>query len=191
MARWRRPVVALGAIVLVFGAGVLAWDASGRLAPVESGRLYRSKAMDPARLVRVCRRLGIRTVVNLQNDAEAARREGLALERAGIRYIHLPSTQVPDLATVDRFLDIVDAPDHLPVLLHCRHGVGRSGVFAAVYRLERQAWSRRAALAEALVMAGGGSFGPGSAKRAFLAGYRLRRDRAGNAPPADAPSTLY
>lgn len=181
---WRRPVLIVVTLLLVIVAGGFAWDARGRVATVESGKLYRSKAMEPARLVDVGRRLGIRTVIDLRKDGDEVRLEAAALALQGMRHVHLPSTQVPDLATVDRFLDILADSRNYPVLVHCRHGVGRAGVFSAIYRMEAQGWSSTSAIAEAIVMAGGGSFGIRSEKRAFLGQYRLRRDRSALGSPA-------
>jgi protein tyrosine phosphatase (PTP) superfamily phosphohydrolase (DUF442 family) len=190
--RWVRGLQVFAALVLaIVGAGFF-WDARGRVATVEAGRLYRSKAMAPERLIDVCRQLGIQTVVDLRKEGEGVTEEAAALARAGIRHVNLPSTQVPDLATVDRFLDLVDETQGQRVLLHCRHGVGRSGVFSAIYRMERQGWSARWATFEALLVAGGGSFRPGSDKATFLAHYQLRRDRGAgiHAPPAASPHAI-
>ena len=183
----RRAVVVLLLVLALVGAGFY-WDATGRLATVEAGRLYRSKRMAPDRLVEVCRRLGIQTVIDLRKAGEGVTAEAEALARAGIRHVHLPSSQVPDLPTVDRFLEVMSDPTSQPVLLHCRHGVGRTGVFSAIYRMERQGWSVTRASLEALVMAGGGSFGLFSDKRAFLAQYELRARRGGALPVEPAPS---
>ncbi len=186
--RWTRALAALLLVLIAVVGGGLYWDARGRVATVEAGHLYRSKAMPPDRLLEVVRDLGVKTVIDLRKPGPGVTAEADALARTGITYVNLPSTQVPDLATVDRFLELMRDESRHPVLLHCRHGVGRTGVFAAIYRMERQGWSAGRASLEALVMAGGGSFGPFSDKRAFLQQYRPRA--AGGAVPAGGRAPL-
>jgi len=169
--RWRMVV----GVVVVAVLGVLAWSqywvATGRAATVEQGRLYRSAALPPDRLVEFCRTRGIRTVVDLRKVSTDTVEEGESLARAGIRHVALPTGQVPSAETVRHFLTVMDDRRNDPVLVHCTHGVGRTGVFSAIYRMEYQGWSSRSAILEAIVMAGFGSFGPGNPKAAFLSTY--------------------
>ena len=189
-APWRRLALLVLVVVLGMVAGGFYWDARGRVATVDAGRLYRSKAMPPERLVEVSRHLGIRTVIDLRKPGPGVTAEADALARAGIRHVSLPSTQVPELATIDRFLDLMGGEVAQPVLIHCRHGVGRTGVFSAVYRMERQGWSSLGATVDALIMAGGGSFGPFSEKRAFLGRYQLRHRRLASAVAAEPAAAV-
>lgn len=182
--RWKRAIAGVLVLLLAVVAGGLYWDARGRVATVEAGHLYRSKAMPPERLLEVARELGVKTVIDLRKPGPGVTAEAQALAGTGITYVNLPSTQVPELATLDRFLDLMNDETRHPVLLHCRHGVGRTGVFSAVYRMERHGWGVGRATVEALVMAGGGSFGPFSDKRRFLQDYRKRAERRPDAPGA-------
>jgi protein tyrosine phosphatase (PTP) superfamily phosphohydrolase (DUF442 family) len=172
------------AILLVLVLGALAaiaysqyWVFTGRVATVESGRLYRSAAMSADRLIEYCRRHGITTVVDFRKTLPDTSAEAQALARAGIAHVALPTGQVPSPETVAGFLRVMDAKRREPVLIHCAHGVGRTGVFSAIYRMEYQGWSNRAAILEAVVMSGFGSFGPGNSKAAFLSGYKPRGTR--------------
>src|SRR5262249_24455751 len=45
-------------------------------------------------------------------------------------------------ATIDQFLAVMDNPANYPVLIHCKAGLHRTGVLAAVYRMEYQGWER-------------------------------------------------
>jgi protein tyrosine/serine phosphatase len=68
----------------------------------------------------------------------------------------------------------MDDPQNRPVLIHCIHGVGRTGVFSAIYRIEYQDWSHKRALLEAILLSGFGSFGPNSDKAKFIKDYQPR-----------------
>jgi len=165
------------AVVLAALACSQYWIYRGRLATVERDRLYRSAALDHDRLLDVCRRRRITTVIDLRLASPDTSAEAAVLARAGIDYVNLPTGQVPSRDTVERFLQLMDGRRHEAVLLHCTHGVGRSGVFAALYRIEYQGWSRWSALAEARALAGLGSFGPSDGKTAFLRSYSPRAAR--------------
>lgn len=171
-------------ILVVLVLGTLAaiaysqyWVLTGRFATVESGRLYRSAAMSADRLIEYCRRHGITTVVDFRKTLPDTSAEAQALARAGITHVALPTGQVPSPETVAGFLRAMDAKQNERVLIHCAHGVGRTGVFSAIYRMEYQGWSNRAAILEAVVMSGFGSFGPGNSKAAFLSAYNRRGTR--------------
>src|SRR5438876_16354 len=61
-----------------------------------------------------------------------------------------PRSQVaagPPLA-IDQFLTILDDPAARPVLLHCKAGLHRTGILAAVYRMEYEGWGPYRALEE-------------------------------------------
>ena len=103
-------------------------------------------------------------------------------EAEGIRYVWLHSTQVPEPENVEAFLELMDDPANHPVLVHCEHGVGRTGVMSALFRMEYEGWSAAAAIEEARRYAHFGSFGEGQDKRVFLEGYVPRARRPASAP---------
>ena len=177
MNRRRAVLVALALAVLATIVYSQYWVLTGRAATVERGRLYRSGKMSSERLIEYCRRHAISTVVDFRKTSPETTAEAQAMARAGIAYVALPTGQVPSAETVTGFLNLMDKKRQEPVLIHCRHGVGRTGVFSAIYRMEYQGWSNRAAILEAVVMSGFGSFGPGNSKAAFLSAYRPRGTR--------------
>ena len=172
MNRRRTILVALALAVLAAIVYSQYWVLTGRAATVERGRLYRSAGMSAARLIEYCRRNAITTVVDFRKTSPETSVEARELARAGIAYVALPTGQVPSAETVAGFLNLMDTKRHEPVLIHCTHGVGRTGVFSAIYRMEYQGWSNRAALLEAVVMSGFGSFGPGNSKAASVSPSR-------------------
>jgi hypothetical protein len=172
-----RVKVSLGLVVLVLvGLGYSQyWILTGRVMPVDRGRLYRSAALPPQQLIALCRRYGITTVVDFRNArAVETRAEAAALTRAGVAHVNLPTGQGPPRGVVEEFLRVMDQRRDEPVLIHCTHGVGRTGVFTALYRMEYQRWSPVRAMIEEMVFSGFGSFAPRSPKGEFLLGYTPR-----------------
>ena len=131
-----------------------------RLRVVEPGVFYRSGQLTPASLDEAIAKYKIRTVINFQDEApDPEIAPGLSesefCRRRGVRYIFIQ----PDLLdrsaipasrpkSIDTFLAVMDDPDNHPVLVHCRAGVHRTGLFAALYRMEYQGWSLPAAIHE-------------------------------------------
>lgn len=91
------------------------------------------------------RRMGIRTVINLR----PGRNERGKVEAAGMRLVHVPmkSEDVKPEA-VRKAVSILSDPANQPVFVHCKRGKHRAGVVMAVYRMEKEGWSRREAKAE-------------------------------------------
>jgi protein tyrosine/serine phosphatase len=174
-----RLLLAFVAVAVALGIAIWWWIETGRFYTVHAGHLYRSAALPPQELVEVCRRYAIRAVIDLRDtDPEAVQQEANALSRAGIRHVHLPSKQTPPPERVTEFLKVMDDQTNHPALVHCTHGVGRSGLFAAVYRIEYQGWSNAAALREARFLSGFQSFRAGDGgKGDFLLRYVPRSRR--------------
>jgi protein tyrosine phosphatase (PTP) superfamily phosphohydrolase (DUF442 family) len=177
-----RPAILITIVLLLVGVGGYLgyWAAMGRYAVVDPGRLYRSAEYAPWRLVEESKRLGIRTVVDFRNESPDTEAEAEALAEAGIRYAHLATGQVPPPEIVDAFLEIMSDEQNLPVLIHCEHGVGRTGLHAAIYRMEFQGWSKERARFEAMLLAGFDSFQEDTDKARFLESYTLQvREKPG------------
>ena len=164
----------------------------GNLHVVEPGVLYRAGAATPDCMCVICDRLGIRTVVDFRGQTPEETHstdEAAALQKIGVTHYHTPTRQVPTMDVIERFLEIMgDAANH-PVLIHCSHGRGRTGVFAAVYRMEHQGWDNADALVEARKrsgrLPGSHGFRDDARKGEFLLAYQPRNRRQGQSP---APS---
>lgn len=95
------------------------------------------------------RDMGIQTVVNLRPGKSAKTPAGQIPN-----YINIPvDTSAPTYEQARQFFKVVDVPKNQPVLLHCYHGADRTGAFTALYRINRQGWSKDEAIRE---MTGGG-----------------------------------
>jgi protein tyrosine phosphatase (PTP) superfamily phosphohydrolase (DUF442 family) len=179
----RRPVLrALLALLIVLGLGFALrygwWQTFGdRFATVSEGKVYQSAQMGPGSLERAVESYGLRSVLDLRyakEEPEQRAEEIATLERLGVRYLHLPTPQVPELETVDRFLELASDPENLPMLIHCKHGEGRSVLFSALYRIEFEGWENDEARKASRLLHFRGSFSRGAPKGEFLMEYEPR-----------------
>jgi hypothetical protein len=165
--RWPLGTTLAAAIVVVpFVHFRATYAHAKRFREVTPGRFYRSGQLTADGLEEVIRRYGIRTVVNLQNEAPDPLiprsyyrgpriRESELCESLGVRYVLLepdlvdPACVPPDRPkVVDDFLRILDDPAAYPVLLHCKAGLHRTGLLTAIYRMEYDGWGLGAAVRE-------------------------------------------
>jgi protein tyrosine/serine phosphatase len=87
------------------------------------------------------KRLGVRTVINLREDA--VREEPFWVRDSGMAYFNIPlTTKRP--ATAEQtayFLRLVNDPANLPVYVHCAGGKHRAGEMTALYRITHDLWN--------------------------------------------------
>jgi tyrosine-protein phosphatase SIW14 len=83
---------------------------------------------------------GIKTIVDLREDAKEDARS--ATERARMRYINLPMKEksYPQADTAERFLTIINDQANWPIFVHCAGGKHRTGVMTAIYRMSVDGW---------------------------------------------------
>jgi protein tyrosine/serine phosphatase len=94
------------------------------------------------------KRLGVKTVIDLQDDGKAE--EASWVRSAGMQYVRIPlssSNRAGDKATA-YFLSIVNDPNNLPVYVHCTGGRHRTGEMTAIYRITHDGWTADQAFQE-------------------------------------------
>jgi protein tyrosine/serine phosphatase len=134
------------------GASIAGVDNFGVVTDGAHG-LYRG-AQPSEEGIRTLKALGVRTIVDLRDDADPREREWAAA--AGIRYLRIPSTcHDPRADDLRRFLRVMDGmpvesqpPVEFPVFVHCLAGRDRTGLFVAAYRIVEQHWSNDQAMRE-------------------------------------------
>ena len=91
---------------------------------------------------------GFKAVVNLRDESNE---DADPCQRLGLNYLRLRIVDgtAPTMAQMIRFLDFVTDEKNLPVYVHCKAGVGRTGVAVACYRIAVLGWSLTDALDEA------------------------------------------
>ncbi len=137
-----------------------------RLRTVAEGKLYRSGCFMADGLRAAITEKKIKTVINLQDESPdpavpdhyftlGTTLESEVCRDMGVKFIFLPvelvnSREFPrkHAPTVESFLKIMDDPANYPVLIHCRAGLHRTGVLAALYREEYDHWTPAEALRE-------------------------------------------
>ncbi|WP_300732558.1 dual specificity protein phosphatase family protein [Pseudomonas sp.] len=109
-----------------------------------SPTLYRS-ALPDAAAEPLLKKLQITTVINFLPEADDA-----WLKTPGVKQVQLPyrTNHVDDADVLAALRAIQTAQAQGPVLMHCKHGVDRTGLMAAMYRVVVQDWSKEEALKE-------------------------------------------
>ncbi len=167
LARWLAGLVLVALLTVVpYLYYRSSYTHSRRLREVTPGKLYRSGLMTAAGFKAAIEGLGIRTIINLMEEAPdpnlpldyfgcGRQRESALCQEHGVRYVHLlvdlvQRSRVPGErpAAIDAFLAIMDDPANYPVLIHCKAGLHRTGSLAALYRMEYDGWTAAEALRE-------------------------------------------
>jgi protein tyrosine/serine phosphatase len=164
-----RQAVVMGLAAVAVAAGVYVffraeYAHNKRLRVVVPGRFYRSGQLTEAGFAEAIDRLGLRTIVNVQDDVPdpdlprsywdpSTRKESVVCAERGVRYVWLSPDLLPHGAAgnprvIAQFLAVMDDEANYPVLLHCKAGLHRTGLLAAVYRMQYQGWSKGAAYRE-------------------------------------------
>jgi protein tyrosine/serine phosphatase len=120
-----------------------------RFAWVDSGQVARGGQPDDDGL-RWLADHGFRTVITFRQHHD----EEAALARAGLPLVEIPiqcdlfGSSPPTEAQVAQFLSIARDSSRRPVYFHCARGADRTGMFAALYRIEVDGWTNAEAIEE-------------------------------------------
>lgn len=84
--------------------------------------------------------LGVKTVIDLRNDPTDY--EKSEVEALGMKYISLPMSgwKSPKDYDIEQFLQLVNDPQNGTVFVHCKAGIHRTGITAAIYRFTKYGW---------------------------------------------------
>lgn len=107
----------------------------GNLAPVIPGRVYRCNHPTPARLARMTRRLGLRTLINLrgktQSGSDALSRESARVLGLDFHDMAFESRGAPHRERILRLHGIYQSM-RTPTIMHCKSGADRAGLAAGL-----------------------------------------------------------
>lgn len=96
--------------------------------------------------------LGVKTVLNIDDDEEANREESNDASELGLRYIANPMSAywTPRDAQINGILSVLSNPGNYPIYIHCHYGEDRTGLIVGLYRVLNQGWSPQTAYDEML-----------------------------------------
>ena len=119
--------------------------------------------------------LGIKTVIDLQQDGSATERQ--LVEAAGMKFYRIPMTtrKAPTSDQLALFLQLVNDTAKQPVYVHCAGGRHRTGVMTAVYRMTHDGWTADQAFKEMKQYNFGADFLHPEFKQ-FVYSYRIAPD---------------
>jgi protein tyrosine/serine phosphatase len=85
--------------------------------------------------------LGVKTVIDLRDDAEAYERP--AVEALGMHYVNIPMSDkhYPKEDQIEAFLKLANDPATGKFYVHCAGGRHRTGVVGAAYRFTKYGWN--------------------------------------------------
>jgi tyrosine-protein phosphatase SIW14 len=123
---------------------------------VHEGVLYRCGQPSPAQISELIEKHRLRTVVALRGSRDPAHpdaweaEERAACTAGGAQLVTLPCNHrnPPTAEQVGQFLELVNDARRAPVLVHCRLGLQRTGMFCALYRVHVQGLTPDDALRE-------------------------------------------
>jgi len=123
---------------------------------VAEGVLYRSGQPRPEELRDMIQRDKLKTVVALRGSRDPddpdswEQNERAVCEENGVEFVTLPCNHKnpPTPEQFQQFMDVMGAEENHPVLVHCRIGQQRTGVFCALYRVHFQGMDPEEALRE-------------------------------------------
>jgi protein tyrosine/serine phosphatase len=138
-------------LTLAVGAGLVAHHRGQpkHFEAVTPGVLYRSALLRPEKLADVLDTHGIRTVVSLLPPRPGQLDDEVRVTRSkGVRLVEIPMPvgARPTPAQLDEWLALLDDAGSQPILVHCEHGVVRTGMMVAVYQVEFLGVENEAAL---------------------------------------------
>ncbi len=130
---------------------------------VDEGKLYRSAQLSPKRLTQRIKKYGIKTIVNLRDEALTSKviaQEKVVCNNNNVVFVNIPmvntfmsKSAITSKAHIRQLLAVYDDEKKYPrpLLIHCKAGADRTGEAAAMWVLEKQRHaSRQEAIDKAL-----------------------------------------
>lgn len=186
-----KKLLSLILLIVVIIAGKYVYDIhlNHNFKTITDNKVYKSGVIPPNELEDYITKYNIKSVIDLRfpgtgdlvNNPEIPAEltaEKEAIEKiANVNYFNLGTDQVPEQATVDSFLKVMDDSTNYPVLIHCYHGSGRAQLFSALYRMEYENMSNEDARSKTRVLVKWSSFDDGKPKGDYLKNYIPRNKK--------------
>lgn len=111
--------------------------------------IYRGGRASAAGLAELAK-LGVKTIVNLENEPEFVEREERIAKLLNIRFISKPMSGffTPSDRNVSEILALLADPQNYPLFVHCKHGQDRTGLIVGLHRVLHEGWDSERAYQE-------------------------------------------
>ena len=115
-----------------------------------NAKLYRGGQPTESGIKRLAN-MGVKTIVDLRDNDDRAKKEESWAHAAGLRFINEPEGTwgKPTRESIANIIKQIDRADDQPVFVHCKRGSDRTGTVIAVYRITHDGWTDKQANAEA------------------------------------------
>lgn len=112
-----------------------------RFSEISAG-VYRSGRPNKEALEMLKNKYKMKTIVNLENNADAIQAESAWADSLEINLFSVPmdASVYPKDAAVNEALAYLANLELRPVLIHCMHGRDRTGLIVGLYRVEQESW---------------------------------------------------
>jgi protein tyrosine/serine phosphatase len=116
-------------------------DPAGNFHQVSDG-YYRGGRPDEAGVQRLAQ-MGVKTILDLENDPAAMATEQGWAEANGITFLTSPmdGMKTPNDQAVDEILALLKDKSKGPFYIHCMQGVDRTGLVVALHRVFNEGWT--------------------------------------------------
>ncbi|MDX4073927.1 protein tyrosine phosphatase [Ochrobactrum soli] len=141
-AQWSINRVRIGALAALTGASMLGGylytiQYNGNVHEIVPGEAYRSNQPDPARIAKLQKAYGIKTIINLRGPEPGADwydDEINASQALGIQHVDFEMSSSKRLSP-QRAQELITLMQNAekPILIHCKAGADRTGLAAALY----------------------------------------------------------
>ncbi len=127
-------------------------DPAGNFSQVTQG-IYRGGRPDQPG-VEVLAKMGVKTIIDLENDDAAIAAERGWAQAVGINHISEPMNglETPNTTEVNDILAKMADPANQPLFVHCMQGHDRTGLLVALYRVEKEGWTPKDAHDEMMAL---------------------------------------
>lgn len=182
----KKKILWLILVVIVAFSGYKIWNKyiNYNFGVITEGKVYKSAAIPVDKIKDYLIENKIKSVIDLRHTDDKVstiEEERKAVESIeGKKYFSIKSPQVPRKEDLKSFYKILDNKDNYPVLIHCYHGLGRTMLYAALYKIEYENYTNEEAREITRFMTEvpplyESSFGPTRRKGAFLINYTPRK----------------
>ncbi|MDP5255604.1 MULTISPECIES: dual specificity protein phosphatase family protein [unclassified Vibrio] len=183
MKKWGAVLAVIAISTSATAGGYFTWHKhlNYNFGTISEGKVYKLAAINPEKLKKYTDEYGIKTIIDLRNEITKYPSEELSAAAdaiEGLNYINIRSKQTPDKHTLTAFYQVLDNPDNYPVLIHCYHGLGRTMLYTALYRIEYEGVSNEEARSKTRWLVESpiydSSFAKGKSEGDFLINYKPR-----------------